>query len=247
MREAKPGNGPRSRPPAPFPSKVDQAVEAKLDVVESEMAKVRIEKQDQEPAVKPKRYSTQRQQVQEAAQGPPMMHDHHLPKRQGYLYPTNASGPPPSAPFLPVTATQLASYMAPGGVYASASQNLNQFGTVPVTVAPLMVGGPVLAQQHPHLAAVSSPEQVLLAAAAAGHGQGYAEVRGGVTYFNQVVPSRQPISKRPKAAIPIVDPSQVVGAQEAEHYENYSPGSKRAENNLEPVNNSIIVSEAAVM
>ncbi len=68
-------------------------------------------------------------------------------------------------------------------------------------------------------------QQVLLAAAAAQHGAataaaaaadgGVAEVRGGVTYFN---PTAQPlaarpqaINKRPKAAIPIVDPSQVAG------------------------------------
>jgi len=67
---------------------------------------------------------------------------------------------------------------------------------------------------HPN---VTAPDQVLLAAAqAAAANQGYAEVRGGVTYFNpqaQIVPQILPgpgVGKRPKAAIPIVDPSQVV-------------------------------------
>ena len=48
--------------------------------------------------------------------------------------------------------------------------------------------------------------------AAASGNQGYAEVRGGVTYFNPTaqptIMSRPPVNKRPKAAIPIVDPSQ---------------------------------------
>merc|ERR1711935_435861 len=94
--------------------------------------------------------------------------------------------------------------------------------TVPVTVTvPLvsMTGGAV----HDTIAVlapppnVSAPDQVLLAAAqAATANQGYAEVRGGVTYFNpqaQIVPQILPgpgVGKRPKAAIPIVDPSQVV-------------------------------------
>jgi len=64
---------------------------------------------------------------------------------------------------------------------------------------------------------VTAPDQVLLAAAqAAAANQGYAEVRGGVTYFNpqaQIVPqilAGPGVGKRPKAAIPIVDPSQVI-------------------------------------
>ena len=54
---------------------------------------------------------------------------------------------------------------------------------------------------------------MLAAAAAAAQGQGYAEVRGGVTYFHPQASAsvRGPaqVSKRPKAAIPIVDPSEV--------------------------------------
>ena len=54
--------------------------------------------------------------------------------------------------------------------------------------------------------------QAAQAQAAQAQGQGYAEVRGGVTYFNataqQVPVMARPVNKRPKAAIPIVDPSQ---------------------------------------
>ena len=60
---------------------------------------------------------------------------------------------------------------------------------------------------------------MLLAAAAAnqqvrgpGPDGGFAAVRGGVTYFNptaqqNILPQRHVMSKRPKAAIPIVDPA----------------------------------------
>jgi len=74
---------------------------------------------------------------------------------------------------------------------------------------------------------VTGTDQVLLAAAqaaAAAANQGYAEVRGGVTYFNpqaQHLPVIvQPgVSKRPKAAIPIVDPSQISMEDVEEHLE----------------------------
>ncbi len=77
----------------------------------------------------------------------------------------------------------------------------------------------------PHMVpadAAAHQQQVLLAAAAAAGAAaaganaappGVAEVRGGVTYFNptaqQPIVRQQVVSKRPKAAIPIVDPSQV--------------------------------------
>ena len=105
-----------------------------------------------------------------------------------------------------------------------------QYGGVPVTVGSLtaLIGAPpadlavLAAATNPHLhpQTVSSAEQVMAIAAAAASGanaaasgnQGYAEVRGGVTYFNPTaqptVMSRPPVNKRPKAAIPIVDPSQ---------------------------------------
>ena len=99
---------------------------------------------------------------------------------------------------------------------------------VPVTVT-LPLGASVAQPIVPQVTAV--PDQVLLAAV---NNQGYAEVRGGVTYFNpsaQMVHNpqmaRPMMSKRPKAAIPIVDPSTQIspedqnGAQEINH-ENFS-------------------------
>lgn len=56
------------------------------------------------------------------------------------------------------------------------------------------------------------PDPVLMAANQPGGPDGFAAVRGGVTYFNPtaqniLLPQRQHVNKRPKAAIPIVDPS----------------------------------------
>ena len=132
--------------------------------------------------------------------------------------------------------------------------------TVPIPVSLVGVhdspGGPPYVPQPPPAAAInphqlaaaaalaSTPEQqqqVLMAAAAAAGaaaappsgGPGYAEVRGGVTYFNQppmVNPHQtmphhhQQVSKRPKAAIPIVDPSEVTGnAKTASSSSDVSP------------------------
>ena len=147
----------------------------------------------------------------------------------------SGSGPPPAAPFIAntVAAGQPPTSAASGFLDPAAIVNYGppvQFApvTVPVTVTVPLVsvpgGGAVPAQPHdsqlPVLApplgtpTVTTPDQVLLAMAAAA-GQGHAEVRGGVTYFNptaQIAPmvmARQPVNKRPKAAIPIVDPSQV--------------------------------------
>ena len=165
-----------------------------------------------------------------------------------FSFPTNGSGPPPNAPFLPAAANQavaaqlaavagttsyippppgLANFAAgphPPGVPGSAVQ----YGGVPVTVGSLsaLVGAHssadlavLAAATNPHLhphQTVASAEQVMAIAAAganASGNQGYAEIRGGVTYFNPnaqpAVMQRPPVSKRPKAAIPIVDPSQM--------------------------------------
>ena len=109
-----------------------------------------------------------------------------------------------------------------------------QYGGVPVTVGSLtaLVGAHssadlavLAAATNPHLhhhQTVSSAEQVMAIAAAganaASGNQGYAEVRGGVTYFNPTaqptVMTRPPVNKRPKAAIPIVDPSQIIMSNE---------------------------------
>ena len=114
----------------------------------------------------------------------------------------------------------------PPGVPGSAVQ----YGGVPVTVGSLsaLVGAHssadlavLAAATNPHLhphQTVASAEQVLAIAAAganaASGNQGYAEIRGGVTYFNPnaqpTVMQRPPVNKRPKAAIPIVDPSQII-------------------------------------
>ena len=154
-------------------------------------------------------------------------------------FPTNASGPPPAAPFLPAgvavaaTPTSTSGFLDPTAMVNYGPPPPVQFAplTVPVTVTvPLvsMTGGAVhdtiaVLAPPPNVALgnpnVSAPDQVLLAAAqAATANQGYAEVRGGVTYFNPqaqhvpVLARPVPMGKRPKAAIPIVDPSQVVGS-----------------------------------
>jgi len=113
---------------------------------------------------------------------------------------------------------------------------------VPPTVAPLPIGvtvagAPVVSLPAAAMAGNVAPqllnpgyangttEAVLLAAAAAaaanqppgGPGapgpDGFAAVRGGVTYFNttaqNILQQRSTVSKRPKAAIPIVDPGVV--------------------------------------
>jgi len=98
-------------------------------------------------------------------------------------------------------------FNVPAAVVASAGH-----GPPPITAVPapaILAAG--FANGPPHQ---PPPEAVLLAAAAAASGgpEGFAAVRGGVTYFNptaqNVLPQR-PVSKRPKAAIPIVDPSVV--------------------------------------
>ena len=150
----------------------------------------------------------------------------------GYIFPSSGpSGPPPSAPFhqqqvdaaaqLAAVAAAASAAPAPYGMFTPAANAGPQYHA-PVTVAPLMTVGQhgdlatVLAATH-HMQAPA--EQLMLgAAAAAAHAgtQGYAEVRGGVTYFNAPPPAqvssmqRAPaLSKRPKAAIPIVDPKQM--------------------------------------
>ena len=163
----------------------------------------------------------------------------------GQTFPnTHNNGPPPDAPFLSVTSasavgpipTQAAGstpYINPatGGVLNYGPPPPVPYATVPVplvhpnTEALAMIAATQHLNQVPAFVpspavAVSTQEQVLLAAAAAS-GQGYAEVRGGVTYFHpQATASLRatPVSKRPKAAIPIVDPSQVeaVGHQNGE-------------------------------
>ena len=123
--------------------------------------------------------------------------------------------PPPPATFIQSVAgphPQILSYQnspvqfgVPAAVVASAG------GPPPITAVPapaILAAGFANGPPHP-----PTPEAVLLAAAAASGGpEGFAAVRGGVTYFNptaqNVLPQR-PVSKRPKAAIPIVDPSVV--------------------------------------
>jgi len=151
---------------------------------------------------------------------------------------TRNSGPPPDAPFMsaasastvggPIStqATGTPPYINPaGGILNYGPPPPVPYATVPVTVPIPLVGVPasetlaMIAASHLNqvqsyvtspAVAVSTQDQVLLAAAA--QGQGYAEVRGGVTYFhpqaNASLRAAQ-VSKRPKAAIPIVDPSQV--------------------------------------
>lgn len=152
-------------------------------------------------------------------------------------FPNSGSGPPPAAPFIAANTVATPPTSTSGFLDPAAIVNYGppvQFTpvAVPVTVTVPLVSVPggaagapldTLSVLHPPLGTptVTSPDQVLLAAAAAGAaGQGYAEVRGGVTYFNptaQAPVMARPVNKRPKAAIPIVDPSQLGSAM--------SPGS----------------------
>ena len=101
-------------------------------------------------------------------------------------------------------------------VPASAGPNVTPLGVTPIPTVPISAaaiqGAPMLAGPGGFSNGPPPPEAVLLAAAAAANAEGFAAVRGGVTYFNptaqNVLPQR-PVSKRPKAAIPIVDPSVV--------------------------------------
>lgn len=143
---------------------------------------------------------------------------------------TRTCGPPPDAPFLNVTsastitATGTTPYINPaGGMMNYGPPPPVPYAAVPVTVPiPLVGDNPLAMIAASHLNPVqtfvpnpvSTQDPVMLAAAAAAaQGQGYAEVRGGVTYFHPQASAsvRGPaqVSKRPKAAIPIVDPSEV--------------------------------------
>ena len=172
-------------------------------------------------------------------------------------FPNSGSGPPPAAPFIAANTVASAPPTSTSG-FQDPAMIVNygppvQFApvAVPVTVTVPLVsvpGGAPAGTPHDSLAVlhpstlgtptVTSPDQVLLAAAAAGAGQGYAEVRGGVTYFNptaQAPVMARPVNKRPKAAIPIVDPSQV-GA--------ISPGaSDSLEESLEGSSSSVMVAK----
>lgn len=103
------------------------------------------------------------------------------------------------------------------------------YGAVPVTV-PIPLVGVSAAPHHPPadpiaiMAAASHLNQVPayvaanpVVAVSANDQALLAQVHGGVTYFNPTaqahVPMRSQVSKRPKAAIPIVDPSQIDGRQ----------------------------------
>ena len=150
----------------------------------------------------------------------------------GYVFPsTGPSGPPAAAPFHPQhgqvdAAAQLAAQVAAQAPNAfmpaqlAAAQAAGYHAPVTVAAAPLMVPGQHAVDVNA-LAMAAAQEQLMhaqvsAAAAAGAPGGGYAEVRGGVTYFNAPPPaqvSQMPrgpaLNKRPKAAIPIVDPKQM--------------------------------------
>ena len=149
------------------------------------------------------------------------------------INPALCSGPPSGAPFQTQIPTQRLPHntiVSHSGVrpvpttYIQTTQmmNFNPQYPVPVTVAavslPMGVGPvPLTAMTTnggPQIIGpgfANGPDAVMLAAAQPGP-DGFAAVRGGVTYFNptaqNILPQR-PVSKRPKAAIPIVDPSVV--------------------------------------
>ena len=162
---------------------------------------------------------------------------------QASYVPAHNSGPPPAAPFLPpqnVAATPTSStsgFLDPTTIVNYGPPPPVQFTPVPVPVTvtvPLVTAVPptvhdTLPVLAPPIPNVTNAEVLLAAAAQAqANAQGYAEVRGGVTYFNPTAQGHhpmmaRPMSKRPKAAIPIVDPSQVAmmspqsSTEEVEH------------------------------
>jgi len=133
----------------------------------------------------------------------------------------------PSAPFIPASPASRLPLNPPtptGAPYIHPGLHHHVQYPVPVT-APVpisLVGGPdptlvkALQASAPGgvtplmLPPVVSPDPVLLATAGP---DSFTEVRGGVTYFNptaqNILLQQRPMSKRPKAAIPIVDPSNV--------------------------------------
>lgn len=142
--------------------------------------------------------------------------------------PAQAAGGPRVA--IPTPAAASAPFInSAGGIINYGPPPPVAYGAVPVTV-PIPLVGVSATPHHPpadpmaimaaasHLnqvpayvaanpvVAVSPSDQALLA-----------QVHGGVTYFNPTaqahVPMRSQVSKRPKAAIPIVDPSQIEGHQ----------------------------------
>lgn len=126
------------------------------------------------------------------------------PGNPAYINPAGGMmnyGPPPPVPYAPVpVSVPIPLVGVPPAAHHPSADPLAMIAATHLNQT--FVGNPAVA--------VTSPEQVLLAAAAAQGGQGYAEVRGGVTYFSPTAQAMRPhVSKRPKAAIPIVDPSQV--------------------------------------
>ena len=151
----------------------------------------------------------------------------------------NTQSPPAAAANQPAPALTANTAAAPPAPYIGPNGMVN-YGPPPVQYTPVTVpislplvgvppdsfvppgavtavpGGPLMPA---HLAAaaagvVSSPEQQVLLAAANSGSPGYAVERGGVTYFNPTAQApivQRAVNKRPKAAIPIVDPSQVGG------------------------------------
>ena len=120
---------------------------------------------------------------------------------QQFGVPANGGGPPASMPMGPPVPVPLTA----------------------ISALPRNVPAPLLAPGFHN----GPPDPVLLAAAAANQAaaapgpDGFAAVRGGVTYFNPtaqniLLPQRHHVNKRPKAAIPIVDPSIVESRDYAE-------------------------------
>ena len=130
-----------------------------------------------------------------------------------------APAPAPAAPY--IGPNGMVNYGPPPVQYTPVTVpiSLPLVGVPPDTFVPpgavtAVPGGPLMPAHLAAAGVVSSPEQqVLLAAAAANSGSpGYAVERGGVTYFNPTAQApivQRAVNKRPKAAIPIVDPSQV--------------------------------------
>ena len=150
---------------------------------------------------KPKRYSTQRR-------GGPTTPLQEQMYAEG-MDPGLCSGPPAHPPFQGALQTTRQHHTT-----AVSGSGLGPVPAAFIAPSPIHFGG-----GYPPVTQVMLPPQAplpLLAAdplllAGQGGPDSFTEVRGGVTYFNPTAqnftPARQVVSKRPKAAIAIVDPS----------------------------------------
>eukprot|EP00096_Caligus_rogercresseyi_P009785 TRINITY_DN3392_c0_g1_i1.p1 TRINITY_DN3392_c0_g1~~TRINITY_DN3392_c0_g1_i1.p1 ORF type:complete len:660 (+),score=241.54 TRINITY_DN3392_c0_g1_i1:49-2028(+) len=188
--------------------------------------------------LKPKRYSSQRHRNVI----PPPKEDYY--KQRSYTANKSYSNPPttfPAGGFNPPPPPTGAYINPPNGAAAAAanyghppSVQYTVPVTVPVTVPLTMslvqpegcftAGVPLGGSNPPGI--LPPPPLAVPPPSGPPNGGGYAEVRGGVTYFNPTAQAplilRPVVNKRPKAAIPIIDPSNLSSSSSSNNEEEDS-------------------------